>query len=882
MSKVPNRAAVARLACRSLRANRLRNAVAVAAIALTTVLFTALFTIAMSINDSFQQANFRQAGGYSHGGFKYLDEAQYEALREDPGIDQWGVRRLLGMAEGPAFRKDHVEVSWCSDNMARWMYCVPVEGRLPRAGTDEAATDLRVLELLGVEPVLGATLTVPIQVDGREITRTFTLCGWWERDEAITASHILISEAQVEAGLAEAGVEGRSSNGLYGTWNLDVMLPSSLHIAEDLEAILEAHGYQSQDSSADNYVSVGVNWGYTGAQVAASLDPPTAAAIGLLLALIVLTGYLIIYNVFQISVANDIRFYGLLKTIGTTGRQLRRIIRRQALTLSLLGIPLGLLLGYGVGAWLTPAVVQRLDGMTETLSVNPLIFLGAALFSLGTVLLSCRKPGAMAARVSPIEAVRYTEGDVGRRKARSGRRAGLLAMAWGNLGRSRRKTVVTVLSLALALALLLLTATFALGFDMDKYLARMAADYMLADASYFQTGAGFYTDTALPESAIADVQAGGCVAEGGRTYGTVTGIQELVTEDYFLAMRRNFPYTAEQLAAQLAEAERDASGLLLDRVQLYGMEPFCLDKLQVLEGDLSGLYRPGSREIAAVVAADDYGNPEYDSHWARVGDTVTLRYVERWVACNPETGEPYPEGTNLDAVPVVQRAAEYREETYTVAALVGIPTAMSYRYYGADEFVLNAETFCADSGTDSILYYAWDVAEGDAAAADGFLADYTGTVNPALDYESKATYAEEFYGFRGMFVLLGGTLSAIVGLVGVLNFCNAVLTSIITRRREFAMLQAIGMTGKQLRGMLVLEGLLYVALALAGTLAVALAAGPLLRQALERLFWFFTYRFAAAPLALCAPILLLLALAVPLACCRALARHSIVERLREE
>ena len=70
------------------------------------------------------------------------------------------------------------------------------------------------------------------------------------------------------------------------------------------------------------------------------------AAIAAVLLLILFTGYLIIYNVFQISVTNDIRFYGLLKTIGTTGRQLKRIIRYQALALSLAGIPVGLLLGW--------------------------------------------------------------------------------------------------------------------------------------------------------------------------------------------------------------------------------------------------------------------------------------------------------------------------------------------------------------------------------------------------------------------------------------------------------------------------------------------------------------------------------------------------------
>ena len=119
----------------------------------------------------------------------------------------------------------------------------------------------------------------------------------------------------------------------------------SRQIARDLEEILEHYGYQGESRTAgDNYIDTGVNWGYTGAQFSENLDLPTVLAVAALALLIGFTGYLIIYNVFQISVTNDIRFYGLLKTIGTT-RQLRRVIRHQALALSLAGIPLGLAAG---------------------------------------------------------------------------------------------------------------------------------------------------------------------------------------------------------------------------------------------------------------------------------------------------------------------------------------------------------------------------------------------------------------------------------------------------------------------------------------------------------------------------------------------------------
>ena len=188
---------------------------------------------------------------------------------------------------------------------------------------------------------------------------------------------------------------------------------------------------------------------------------------------------------FQISVTNDIRFYGLLKTIGTTPRQLRRIIRQQALTLSLAGIPLGLVLGWLIGGQLTPAIVSQLNGVVPMTSVSPVIFIGAALFSLVTVLLSCRKPGRIAGKVSPIEAVRYTEGSGIKRKTKKGRRGvSLLSMAWANLGRSRGKTAVTVTSLSLAVVLLTVTVNFTNGFDMDKYVSHFASsDFIAAGTS---------------------------------------------------------------------------------------------------------------------------------------------------------------------------------------------------------------------------------------------------------------------------------------------------------------------------------------------------------------------------------------------------------------
>ena len=806
-------------------------------------------------------------------------------MKDDPLIESWGLRRFLGMPTDVPFNKSHVEVGYSDANEAHWSYCDPVEGRLPKEGTDEAATDTHVLELLGVEPKLGAKFTVTFEVDGHETTQTFTLCGWWEYDEAVVANHILIPESRVDAVLQEVGVTPPGSDGMTGEWNLDVMLKNGARsISKDLNEILENHGYQSETAGAD-YIALGVNWGYTGAQLSDKLDPTVVAIIAGVLALILLTGYLIIYNVFQISVAGDIRFYGLLKTIGTTPRQLRRIIRTQAMLLSLIGIPVGLLLGWLLGGVLTPVITARLNNVTTVVSVSPLLFVGAAIFALVTVLISCRRPGRLAGKVSPVEAVRYTEGKALKRKGkRSGKGVSLLSMAWANLGRSRGKTFLTVLSLTLAVVLLTLTVTFASGFDMDKYVSNFtASDFILADAGQFQTGGDAFNDEmAVSQEVIGAVNAQGGITGSGCIYGKTGPAVEFVTEEYYRSVWSQWN-TPEQLDEAIRYMDRTPEGLLEDRVQLYGMDPFALDHLTVLDGDLSKLSDPDGKYIAAVYSDDDYGNPNMDSYWARLGDTVTIRYVEEYEYYDVDTGEVYGPWENVpEGAAYAQRAVKYRDVDYTVAALVMVPYAFSYRYYGADEFVMSSETFIRDTGTDSVMYYAFDTTEEANAAMEAFLQDYTENVNPQFDYESKATYAGEFEGTRSMFLLLGGALSFIVGLVGVLNFFNAILTGITARRRELAVLQSIGMTSRQLRTMLALEGLFYTLGAVLLALALIVVTAPFVGPALNGLIWFFTYHFTIWPVVVVLPLFGALGILIPVLSCRAAQRYSVVERLRQE
>lgn len=893
--KVRNRKIIRHLSWKSLSANRTRNIVAICAIALTALLFTSLFTIALSINEGFQQANFRQVGGYAHGSFKKLTEAEYNELKDDPMIKEQGLRRYLGSPMEAPFNKEVCEVGYADETLAKLWYMTPEEGRLPEEGTNEAVCDTRVLELLGVEPELGAKFTMTFDVDGHETTQTFTLSGWWEKDEASPASQVIIPESRVNAVLDEVGVTPPGDNNNTGAWNMDVMLESgSRHIEADLNQILANHGYQNEDITADNYINIGVNWGYTGATIAENADPMTVIFVVVMLLLILFTGYLIIYNVFQISVAGDVRFYGLLKTIGTTPRQIRRMIRQQALLLSVVGIPIGLVLGWLVGKALVPVVISQLDGVSSVTSTSPWIFVGSALFALVTVFISCLRPGRMAGRVSPIEALRYTESSGRTKGKRTKKKVSIFSMAWANLGRNRGKTIITIVSLALAVVLFQLVVTFVNGFDMDKYVSRnLATDFEVANAGYFQSlaGEGFNADRALSENDIAAIEAVGGITEGGRTYGQSTGIEDFITEDQLRAINERWLAMSgvDDIDAAIDDivdrSLKNDDGLVATSAKVYGMEQACLDQLTVIDGDLSALNDPSRHAIAAAYSVDDYNNPDPDSHWAKVGDTVSLAYVDEWEYVNLATGAVYSQDAlpeDVDPYSYTQRAKTYRTVDYTIVATVAVPYSMSYRYSGNDEYVMGADAFCQETGTSDILYYAFDTEDAATDDMETFLADYTENVNPDLNYESTKNFVDEFNGFRNMFALLGGTLAAIIAVIGVLNVFNAILTGITSRRRELAMLQSIGMTAKQLRRMLVVEGLLYTLGAVALAAVLVLAISPFAGEAVGGLFFWFSYRPTYWPLAVAAPVFAAVGVLIPLASVHRMQRNSVVDRLREE
>lgn len=834
---------------RVFRQNKGRNFVAVFAILLTTLMFTTLFVLAQSISENMVVMNFRQSGYDAQASFKQITEEEVKKIKNHAEVKEVGQSLVLGLAENEKLAGRQVEIRWADELYASHSFAAPVTGHMPEK-ENELAVGTEVLDRLGIPHKLGEKVTLQWRKDlqSSEVTEsTFTLCGFWDDNMSSYASYAWVSKDFAQE--MTKGV-GNPQNQILGAHMAQVHLKRTKNIEDTMNRILGDTGLEN--------LEYGVNLAYSpemGVQAAQESLPMYAGML-----LVFVAGYLIIYNIFQISVSTDIQFYGKLKTLGTTKKQIKKLIYGQANRLCLIGIPLGLLLGWLLGRKLVPALISWAEG-TAVVSVNPFIFLGSAVFAWFTVMISCLRPARIAGKISPVEALRYCDAETRTKKNKKKRpqTVTVAQMAWANLWRNKKRTVTVLLSLTLALVLLSAFYAKNAAFDMNVYLEELAiADFQFDDADSEERVNGYDPlESTVDEALLEKLQKLPRKTGEGRAYSREIS---MTLSDNAVKNMKNY-YTTEVLQEWASYDKAGAEGCEQAmetkevRAEIWGIEGIPLESQTKEPYLLNGTFDKDKFATGKYILAEGPGTEEK-------GVTMPTYSVGEKVEIQGETFEVMAVTAPLASV--TEGASEKGNKNgYSM------------------KFLLPADVFSRLWPDSTVRKFYVNVEAEKVIEAEEQVQAYLRETGNSSNLTSKNTIAQQYEKETRSSAVMGNAISVIIAIVGILNFINSMVTSVVSRRKEFAMIQSVGMGKKQLRKMLVLEGLYYAGLTLAAAyLFSSLVVGIVIRGMTQG--GMTSFHFTLFPLVICTPLLVAFAVAVPYFCFRNLEKQSLVERLRNE
>ena len=871
-----NKAVIKKLANRSFRSNKMRNVIAVIAIALTTFLFTAVLTIGMGAKGTLEYNMAKMIGTGADALVQGLSEEQFQQLKENSMFEKVGCWVPIEIMTNT--NRIFAEIDYADQPQLELRMQTPRTGSAPQKA-NEVLVSANILKDLNIEEKIGAE--IPIEFKNRQSGQMYhfdmIVSGIYDTPNEKSES-VIVSKAFMEENpeMMNEIAQGREGCGIY---DADVIMRDSSMVKERISEFVRSIGGNPDDRSAENYVRVAPNT-FLSNNSGGSIMWLVAGVFGVLF---MFCGYLLIYNVFEIAVTNDIRQYGLLRTVGTTSQQIKRLVNRQALYLFLIGTPFGLLFGILLGRSILPAALQMFaaDYSGKNIEVSTLpylgIIVGAILFSGLTVYISTRKAVKKASRVSPIEAIRYVDQDavsIKRKKTASGSVIPRLAKA--NLQRNKRRTVFIVISLTLSIVFLNSVFIFSSSFDEDVYIENQTRSDFRVYSPVIQAawGDNFGHDSAVPEKAVEEIKEQPGVTNEAYLYRNTF-------EDDHISCDWGTPYVVDNtnkeqrmlpehlnLGVYRTENGGHTVGLTADNHPLgnvFGFSENFFDRLDIIEGetDLSVLKNKlwNGNNVILMGEYDDHGNfagAESAFYFGlSVGDTIQF----------------YENGTPTKEFTIIAKAAA----TDGDVTVTGGGSNIAQIIEGPRIFMAENK-FKEIYETPTLYGFLFDVEEQYQQEMETYLAQDTDVA-----YTSILTMKATVSGVKNVVLLIGGMIGAVFALVGLINFINLVMTNIITRRHEFATMQSIGMTNRQLRKMMISESFSYVLLAgIVGTLAAAVLGITLVRSFVEisPSSIMMTFQMTLLPALIMLILFLALAFIVPVVALRLFNNRSVVERLR--
>lgn len=814
MLKVNNQKVIKTLSKRLLKENKSRNKVALLAIVLTSFMLSALILFGMNAY-RFIEVNWIQSAGTAADAYlTNPTELQLSTLDKASSVERIGQ---ITQAASSEIGDDRIELSYLSKEAYHMKQdaLYPINGEYPKKQDEIMLSKESVDYLTGSTPKKGMEIELPILDEhGKQVMQEFTLTGWFT-DPLVSkdpfASMGFVSKAYLES----------TNHTLENNGYADVQFKRGINPLDEVERLeQQVNVFDSQQFATYFNLS------------GSSDQMMILAGIGLVVLLIMFSGYLLIYNIFYLSISHDIQSYGLLKTIGTTAKQLQQIIRGQALRLSVIGIPIGSALAIALAFGF--ALYGGLPNFFRYWQVQLVLILLSSLFSFMTVFISVWKPARKVGKISPVEATRYTDIKVQSKKTKATTNGGKIEkMAWRNIFRHGKRTTVVFMSLFFGLTTFLSVFTIVESLDIENYVSNSMISDIEIRNGYMMDDEGNYEPVYnLSNKLIKELE-------------TVSGVTDVS------------PQYESKYKAEFSDAFSSYYHWAKDSISKAELA-------KRFEGEIISLKNEDFERLLSLHPAKVNSNIDLSRE-----NTVYLRQSlegiyelpSNFVITHPITGEQFR--VNFGGyLPLNLRSSGLNNWAPTLI----VPEKFMENFNGKYQPEIGSVYVSVEKGKDKeVQQQIQQISE-----------EYG-----VFQFETKEAIRDNLQLSKIAISLIGGGFSVLLALIGIVNFINIMFTGIINRKQELSVLESIGMTRKQVKKMVATEGVYYamISLGLVWTIGNGIAYG--LFVLFNSVSKYAVYQFPLIPMVVVSIVVLIICITVPLLTFKKMTKQSITERLKE-
>lgn len=763
------------LSKKNLRINKRKTYLSLITITLAALLLTSAGVIPLNIYKDYRYKTQQESGKYQIA-INNLSKENADKISSDGLIEESGKSCIYG------FKQDEKFSLLYYDDFALEMSAFRLlEGKMPIAD-NEIALDEYYLESHNIKKELNTTIHLEyIDTLGEINKREFKLSGIIS-----TTSQARVKEIYYGF-ISKTILDSLSEDNI----NWSVYANTSFNKVDQIENYMN----EIRDNYGINNDQCVINDSFINSN---KVDFNLIISVLTVILVIIVATFVVIYSIFYVSINEKVSEYGKLRALGVTKRQIKKMIFSEGFYLSIVGIPIGVILGY---------ILSNIISFNFLFKETPydskgslLIIVISIILSLITIAISLIKPAKVAMKISPINAITYNPTLIKEGKSRkSEKNISVRKLTLLNIKRYKKRSMMTIASISISVMLFIVIGTVLNSFNMEKATRQyISGDFELSTVRDTEN----YKYGSFNESLLNNIK-------------NLNGITEI--------NKVSLVNTSYKNEGNLKITTNDSMLEGLEEIPsiLFGYDENMINLLQesVIEGSIDVNNLRTKNEIIIFRELNDH---RFNT---KVNDIIKI---------NINDGEN-----------------EF-EESFKVQAIVDRSDMESVDLISLGEpFLIHNELLNNITNKDCTIKLQIKCNEN----TDGInkilsqLVNNNSNIKLKSFIETKKELESDFMGFK----IVGFSLVIVIAIISLVNYINTILASVISRKREFGILQAIGVSNKQLFSILNFEGWFYLCISTLIAVVIGSTLGYLIVKLIENKAVFVNYKY---PIILVAGIIL--------------------------